>query len=193
MNEAASTARMSVPEFLRWDDGTDTRYELVHGRAVAMNPPADPHGTIDVNAAIEIDRYLEQRPLCRAATEAGVWVDDDNYYVADVVATCAPPAEDGVIHEPFLIVEVLSSSNDDAAFKRKIEAYIQIPWVEEIWLIDSRKHWVQQWRRGGPDRWIVTLPFTGAASFASPTLEGTVVTLDRLYRKSDLDEAGAGP
>lgn len=192
MNEPASTARMSVPEFLRRDDGSETRYELVHGHAVAMNPPADPHGTIAANAAIEIDRYLEDRPSCRAAIEAGVWVDDENYYVADVVATCVPPAEDGIIREPFLIVEVLSSSNDDAAFKRKIDAYIQLPWVEEIWLIDSRKRWVQPWRRGGPDQWIVALPLTGTTSFASPALEGAVVTLDRLYRKSGLDEAGAG-
>lgn len=190
MNEPAPDLRMTVPEFLRWDDGTDTRYELVHGRAVAMNLPADPRGRIAVNAAVEIDRRFEDRPA-RAAAKAGVWVDDDNYYVADVVATCAPPAEDGIVREPFLIVEVLSSANDDAAFKRKVEAYIQLACVLEIWLIDSRKRWVQQWRRGGPDRWIVTLPLVGRASFDSPALEGAVVTLDRLYRRSGLDEPDA--
>src|SRR5438132_7477230 len=31
---------MTVDEFLRWEDGTDTRYELVGGFVVAMAPPA---------------------------------------------------------------------------------------------------------------------------------------------------------
>jgi Uma2 family endonuclease len=64
MNEPAPALRMTVAEFLRWDDGTDTRHELVHGEVVAMNPPADPHGRIAINAGIEIDRRLESRPPC---------------------------------------------------------------------------------------------------------------------------------
>ena len=32
--------RMSLDEFLRWDDGTDTRWELFEGVPVAMAPPA---------------------------------------------------------------------------------------------------------------------------------------------------------
>ena len=36
---------MTVDEFLAWEDGTDTRYELVDGVAIAMAPPAEraPH------------------------------------------------------------------------------------------------------------------------------------------------------
>ena len=30
---------MTVDEFLQWEDGTDTRYELVNGFVVAMAPP----------------------------------------------------------------------------------------------------------------------------------------------------------
>ena len=36
--------RMSLAEFLEWDDGTDTRYELVGGQPVAMAPPSEAHG-----------------------------------------------------------------------------------------------------------------------------------------------------
>ena len=38
--------RMTLDEFLHWDDGTDTRYELIGGFPVAMAPPARPHGLI---------------------------------------------------------------------------------------------------------------------------------------------------
>jgi Uma2 family endonuclease len=186
MSEPAHDLRMTVPEFLNWDDGTETRYELVGGRPVAMAPAKEPHGRIAVSAALEIRRRLVGRRPCTAMTEAGGWIDDEDYYVADVAATCAPPSEDGYVAEPFLIVEVLSDSDRRRRAFSKVQDYIALPSVQEIWLIDSRKRWVQQWRRGGPDTWIVTLPLTGSASFESPTLGGEPVKLDDLYLDTGL-------
>ena len=40
---------MTVAEFLTWDDGTDTRYELIDGRPVAMAPVTAGHSIIAVN------------------------------------------------------------------------------------------------------------------------------------------------
>ena len=42
MAEQAHT-RMTVEEFLDWDDGTDTRHMLVDGAIVAMAPPSSFH------------------------------------------------------------------------------------------------------------------------------------------------------
>ena len=41
--------RMTLDEFLQWDDGTDMHYELIAGQIVAMAPPSRRHGTIIVN------------------------------------------------------------------------------------------------------------------------------------------------
>ena len=186
MSEPAHDLRMTVPEFLRWDDGTDTRYELVGGRPVAMAPAKDPYGRIAVSAALEMRRRLVGRRPCTAMTEAGIWISDEDYCVADVAATCALPSRDGYVAEPFLIVEVLSESDRRRCAFEKVQDYIALPSVQEIWLIDSRKRQVQQWRRAGSDTWIVTLPLTGAATFDSPTLGGEPVSLDRLYRNTGL-------
>ena len=43
--------RMTVDEFLDWDDGTDTRHELADGVIRAMAPPSGPHRTIVVNTS----------------------------------------------------------------------------------------------------------------------------------------------
>ena len=40
---------MTVAEFLDFDDGTDTRYELVEGRPVAVNPPKVRHVALATN------------------------------------------------------------------------------------------------------------------------------------------------
>ncbi len=185
MAEAATSRRMTTAEFLRWEDGSDTRYELVQGCPVAMAPPADRHGTIAANAAVEIDRRLESRPPCRPVLEAGIWIDDENYYVADGAATCAAPCEAVHLSDPFLIVEVLSQANEKEEFATKVQAYIKLPHVQEIWLVDSRKRWVQPWRRAGADSWIVALPLGGDALFESPSL-GDRIALDRLYRNTGL-------
>jgi Uma2 family endonuclease len=50
MSEPA-IGRMTLAEFLRWDDGTDTRWELVDGVPVAMAPPAVAHGILAARLA----------------------------------------------------------------------------------------------------------------------------------------------
>ena len=66
----------------------------------------------------------------------------------------------------------------------KLQHYIQLPTVREIWLVDSRARWVQVWQRT-ENAWIVTLPLHGSAEFASEVL-GDRVALDELYRNTGL-------
>ena len=49
---------MTLAEFLEWDDGTDTLYELVEGRILAMAPPRDAHGTILANLVLALGPRL---------------------------------------------------------------------------------------------------------------------------------------
>ena len=175
---------MTADEFLSWDDGTDTRYELVGGAVVAMAPPSYVHGIVVGNAYAAIRAALEGRAPCQAAVEAGIRLDHANHYKADVAASCADPAGAGYVPDPFLIVEVLSESTWRDDIGSKLQRYIKLPSVREIWLVDSRERWVQVWRRA-EETWIVTLPMSGDASFASEALADRV-DLGALYRNSGL-------
>jgi Uma2 family endonuclease len=147
--------RMSLAEFLEWDDGTDARYELVDGRIVAMAPPIEAHGTIVANLAAAIRPRL--KPPCRVVVEAGIMPADraDTWYQADLVVACAP-AERGAraIAEPRLIVEVLSPST--AAHDRgvKLADYRKLASVEQILLVASEDRHVEVWLRA-EDGWKV--------------------------------------
>jgi Uma2 family endonuclease len=176
--------QMSADEFLAWNDGTDTRYELVDGAVVAMAPPSYSHGIIVGNAYSAIRAALDGRASCQAAVEAGIRLDDANHYKADVAASCADPVGARYVPDPFLVVEVLSESTWRDDIGGKLQRYIRLPSIREIWLIDSRERWVQVWRRAG-QTWIVTLPMSGDASFASEAM-ATQVSLDALYRNSGL-------
>jgi Uma2 family endonuclease len=148
MATRAEELRMTLAEFLRWDDGSDARYELVDGRVVAMATPNDAHGTIVVNIGCEIRSRL--RPLRRIAMAAGILRPnrDDSYYVADLAVTCGPAADRRQhLPEPILIVEVLSPSTEDHDRGRKVADYREIPSLQEILLVASQQRRVELWRR----------------------------------------------
>jgi Uma2 family endonuclease len=82
---------MTVAEFLAWDDGTETRYELVDGRPVAMNPPGGPHRTIAGNATGLLFNVLRDRAPCRPEPQAGITITERQWREADIAVTCQPP------------------------------------------------------------------------------------------------------
>lgn len=147
--------RMTVAEFLTWDDGTDTRYELIDGRPVAMPPVAASHSIIVINLGHELKTRL--RPLCYVGGDAGVPHPDrdDNFYEADLVVGCTPvPPGATIIPEPRVIVEVLSPSTVEHDRGRKAYDYRRIASVQEIILLSSEQRQVLIWRRRGA-KWEV--------------------------------------
>jgi len=180
MTEAAEKL-MTVDEFLRWDDGTDTPYELVDGRAAAMALPSGQHGTMVMNAGTLINNRLRSRAPCRAQAEAGIRVSDHRRWQADIAATCQPPAAD--VAEPILIVEVLSPPSRGRDLADKLPDYKSLSSVREIWLIDSERRWVQVWWRE-PEGWHGR-DHAGGGTFRSEVLEGDVA-LDELYLNARL-------
>jgi Uma2 family endonuclease len=171
--------RMSLAAFLEWDDGTDTRYELIDGRPRAMAPPIEAHGTIVANLARHMGNRL--KPPCRVVIEAGIIPADraDTWYQADLVVTCAP-AERGAraVTEARLIVEVLSPST--AAHDRgvKLADYRKIASVEQILLVASEDRHVEVWLRA-EDGWKVQ-DLIGDATIRLAT-DGQPVPLAAVY------------
>lgn len=147
--------RMTVAEFLTWDDGTDTRYELIDGRPVAMAPVAASHSIIVVNLGHELKSRL--KAPCYAGSEAGVERPDrdDTFYEADVVVSCTPVTSGtAAIPDPVVVIEVLSPSTIEHDRGRKAYDYRRIPSVQEIALVASEQRHVVIWRRRGA-KWEV--------------------------------------
>lgn len=149
-------SHMTVDEFLTWDDGADTRYELVGGEAFAMTPPSPAHSLIVINLGSEIRSRL--KPPCRIFAEAGVRLAErsDTYYQADLAISCTSVAAGASqILNPVVIVEVLSPSTAAHDRATKVPDYRRIPSVKEIVLISSTASGIELWRRAGDD-WTVT-------------------------------------
>jgi Uma2 family endonuclease len=184
--------RMSVDEFLRWEDGTDTRYELVDGVVVAMAPPARSHRILAARLAGVLEAALRGRRPCAAENEAGVARPDraDLCFVADIAVSCDPARRDEqLIPNPILIVEILSPGTN--AFDRnvKVPEYRQIPSVQEILLLDSATAFAEILRRDG-ERWITEIVQGTEATLSLASVPLTVA-MSELYEGVPLPERGA--
>jgi Uma2 family endonuclease len=177
--------RMSLAEFLEWDDGTDTLYELIDGQVVAMAPARDAHGTIVMNLGLAIGPQLT--PPCRIVVNAGITRPEraDSYYVAGLAVTCDQPADQRFfLPERRLIVEVLSRSTAAHDRGRKGEEYRHIPSVAAVLFVFSDERRVELWRREG-ERWVIE-DHIGEAAVRLESL-GIDLPLPAVYASTSLD------
>ena len=178
----AAISPMTLAEFLSWDDGTHTHYELIGGFPVAMAPPAEVHRALAVRLVSRIDAALSRRRPCNAQIEAGVTRADrvDTYFEADIAATCVPIQRGRqAIEEPFLVIEILSPGTERHDRRTKLPAYRQIDSVQEILFIDSDGIYAELHRRAG-QQWITEIVRGGEAvlNLASVPIE---ISLADLY------------
>ena len=167
----------TLEEFLAFDDGTDTSYQLFEGRIVAMNPPLRGHGGLVVRLAASISGQL--RPPCEAYAEAGIIPVNrrNSWYKADLIVTCTPgDYKDQFIAEPALVVEVLSPTTSAIDFNRKLPDYQQIPSMRDILLVSSMERLVRHWRRD-PDGWVEAA-HPGSATLRLSGLPVAIATAD---------------
>jgi Uma2 family endonuclease len=182
---------MTLDEFLRWDDGTETHYELIGGFPVAMAPPAEAHRILTMRLGSRVDAALSHRRPCNAQIEAGVIRPDraDTYFEADIAATCEgnEPGRQA-IKDSFLIIEILSPSTERHDRRVKLPAYRQISTVQEIVLIASDGLYVELHRRAG-EQWITEIlrSSEGVLALSSVDIE---IPISDLYEGIALAESG---
>ena len=185
--------RMTLEEFLRWDDGTDTRYELIDGFPVAMAPPAEAHRILAVRLVSRIDAVLAGRRPCNAQIEPGVVRPDraNSYYIPDIAVTCEPnePGRQAMV-DPILIVEILSPSTERTDRRLKLPAYQTIESVREIMLIDADSHHAELYRREN-DHWGIQLIRGFEASLLLTTVD-LRISMAALYEGIAIPAATAG-
>jgi Uma2 family endonuclease len=142
--------RMTLDEFLRWDDGTDTRYELINGFPLAMAPSARAHGILCATLGAMINAGLRTKRSCRAQTEAGILhpARGDTFYIADLAVTCRPHEwGEQLLRDPILILEILSRGTERHDRRAKVPAFRDIDSVREILLVDSEAAYAELFRR----------------------------------------------
>jgi Uma2 family endonuclease len=181
--------QLSFEEYLAYDDGTDTRYELVNGELEPMNPPTFRH--------LFIAKFLEQNldseitRLCLpwlCFREAGVRTGWRKSRLTDVYVVRADQVT-GMLDQsavcqtsPLLVVEIVSpdSIKRDYRFKRSEYAALEIP---EYWIVDplALKISVLCWEDGLYEESV----FVGKEAIASKIFPELNLTVDRVLAAGD--------
>lgn len=134
---------MTLDEFLSWnpDDPTGVPWQLIDGEPVAMAPGSAAHGEIQNELGALLRNHLLGREPCRSVTEPGIVPRaraDINDRVPDLAVTCEPPSRDQMVHQPVVLVEILSPSNEIET-NANIWAFTTIPSVQEILSVHSTR------------------------------------------------------
>lgn len=156
---SVTTKPMTIEEYLTYDDGTDTRYELVNGELIAMPTESDLNDRI---ATFLFATFLQLGiPYYCLSMKAQIVVSGtratarqpDLMVLSEETATALKGVNQRLItHDmppPLLVVEVVSPKQEtrDYRYKRTEYAARQIP---EYWIVDAiaQKVTILQWVDG---------------------------------------------
>ncbi len=142
--------RLSFADYLAYDDGTDTRYELVDGELVPMSLGVGLHGAIIKFLERQFDAESDHLNLGWVALQSAVAVRSprgtrwDTARIPDVTVMPAEQWEglrsrEAVIElnepPPLLVVEVVSNSTANTDYRSKRAEYAVLD-IAEYWIVD---------------------------------------------------------
>ena len=146
---ALPQTKLSIAEYLDWENRQEARHELYRGEIFAMVGVRRIHSIVSFNVAASLKQQLKGSP-CQAFTESlKVQVADDAIFYPDVFVTCDPAdlKTDYIFRAPTVIVEVLSESTQAYDRGLKFALYRRLPSLMEYVLIDPDTRRVEVFRK----------------------------------------------
>jgi Uma2 family endonuclease len=141
-----ATKRLSVEEFLAWEDQQQERHEFVDGEIFAMAGASLNHNLIINNLILALTAQLRRRGCFVFHEGAKVLTGHDVVY-PDITVVCNTNQSDTrLIYQPSLIVEVLSPSTESYDRDKKWTLYQQLPSLQTYVLVAQDKHQIDVYR-----------------------------------------------
>jgi Uma2 family endonuclease len=153
------TTYLTFEDYLAYDDGTDTRYELVDGVLVEMPPESVENNTIAKKLLFELAQHFPVALLCHKDTEIEVTgrrarcrIPDLLVHTEESAAALAGAPRATITRDmppPALVVEVVSpgQTNRERDYRYKHTEYAARG-IAEYWIVDPETrqitlcHWV---------------------------------------------------
>jgi Uma2 family endonuclease len=145
-----TTHRLTLEEYLNYDDGTDTPYELVAGELVVMPPESPQNSMIARHLLVQLLQAVPFQRLCYKDTEIVISGSRATTRLPDLMVLTEELAEALQDHgrgtilldmpPPLLVVEVVSPGkrNQDRDYRYKRSEYAARG-IAEYWIVDPEK------------------------------------------------------
>ena len=146
MTTTTATRKLTLEEYLVYDDGTDTKYELIDGELVEMPPESDRNNLISLYLLVELFKFVPIRLIRHKDTEIVVTGNRTRVRFPDLIILTEElfAAIDGRratitqdMPPPALVVEVVSPGkvNEDRDYRYKRSEYAARG-IPEYWIVD---------------------------------------------------------
>jgi Uma2 family endonuclease len=183
--------RMTLKEFLAYDDGTETRYELVDGVLVEMSLGTGKHSGVIRRLAKRLEAQAEQQGTDWIAIQGLVGIETDvpgkKDYVRIPDVTVMSEAQWNVIEDrpgsatifqnepaPIAVVEVLSPSTKSTDLTDKRSEYAKRG-ISEYWMINPKALDIKVFRLEN-GVYVEVGVFQGEDTIVSPTFPELTLT-----------------
>jgi len=174
MSIAQRHAFLSPEDFLRGENGAPRKHEYLNGVVYAMAGGTNRHGRIGNNLAIALGVRLRGKRGQPFNSDTLVRVQrgaDLRFYYPDLSVVCEPNNLDETFQErPVVLFEILSESTARLDRGEKREAYLTIPSLRVLALVDSATMAIALWRRTG-ETWTQEYVTAPDAVIALPEIE----------------------
>lgn len=149
----ATTALLSLEDYLSYNDGTDGRYELVNGELIAMSQPKGEHGAITEFLNDQFRAEIQNQGLAWVSKQGFIAIESprggrwDTARIPDVTVATLEQWQGMLDREaiirlnespPFLVVEVVSESTRTTDYRSKRVEY-NLLGIREYWIVDPLK------------------------------------------------------
>lgn len=185
----ATSQKMTLEEFLNYDDGTDTRYELVNGELIEMPPESELNVRI---ASLLFAFFLKQGiPSYRVRIGTEIVTSGsrattrfpDVVVVSEELANALEGASRSTIlldmPPPLLVVEVVSPGQENRDYRYKRSEYAARG-IVEYWIVDpmQQKVTVLEWVEGMYEEKV----YGGDSPIGSPLLGNLELTTTQVLQ-----------
>ena len=186
---AIATRKMTLEEYLNYDDDSDICYELEHGELIAMPPESETNRRI---ATFLFAYFLRQGiPAYRLTMKTEIVVSGlrattrvpDLIVLSEELATSLECAKRSTIMldmpPPLLVVEVVSPGQEKRDYRYKRSEY-GARGIAEYWIVDPVKQQVTllEWVEGLYEEHLYSL----GQAIVSPLFEALDLTVDQLLK-----------
>ena len=184
---------LSWDEFESADAQEGYRYEMIEGR-VFVSPAANPpHNAFEKWLERSLYAYAQEHPevLQFVAGPARVFLPDreegitapepDVACYAEYAADPYASDVDWRDYSPILVIEVVSADTADKDLVRNRRLYLQVPSIQEYWILDPREGveglTMLVYRRRGR-RWSACVTIAAGETYTTPMLPGFSLVLN---------------
>ncbi len=154
---ALAQQKMTLEEFLAWEEQQPERHEYFRGEVFAMVGGRRTHERIIANLVRRMGNHLDASPCQVFGAGLKLEIADNTILYPDLMVTCdrADLSAATAIHAPILVIEVLSPSTQSYDRSQKFALYRRLASLQEYILVDPETRRVEGFRRNAADQWVL--------------------------------------